>query len=96
MVFKNKTKLIKMLHMRRMGWTEESLGLIFGVDHSSIYKACKIHGVAPMIDRVSLDLSELVQLTGFKPRRVKSYKDYLEEEKRRKFPKLYGNRSVLV
>lgn len=96
MVFKDRTKLIKMLHMRRCGWTMESLAVIFGVDHSSIYKACKIHNVHPMTGLVSIDLSSLIMLTGYQPRKVKTYQDYIEEERRRKFPKLYGNRMVVM
>lgn len=87
-VFKDEHKLERMLHMRQDGWTFESLAIIFGVDHSSIYKACKVHKVKPSTTLISLDFSELLLLTGFIPRKEKTYKDYLEMERRRKLPKL--------
>lgn len=92
-VFRDKTKLVKMLHMRRCGWTFKGLAVVFGVDYSSIYKACKIHGVVPLTRLIPFDLSNVFILTGFTPRREKSYREIIEEAHQRRlaqrFPKLY-------
>lgn len=40
-IFSNKELLEKMLVMRRAGWDYISLGIIFNVDHSTIYYECK-------------------------------------------------------
>lgn len=90
MIFKDREKLKDMLEMRKQGWTYESLAIIFGVDHSSIYKACKIRGIVRIKEPISIDLSLILNELGIKPREEKSYQDYLEEQHRRKFPKLYA------
>lgn len=89
MVFKNEDKLRKMLELRRQGWTYQSLALIYGVDHSSIYNWCKIKHIPRPKEPISLDLSQLLSQIGFEVKRDKTYADYLFDEKRRKYPKLY-------
>lgn len=95
MIFKDVDKLKDMLEMRKQGWTYESLAIVFGVDHSSIYKACKIRGIVRMKEPISIDLPTILDELGIRPIQEKSYRDYLEEQHRRRFPKLYGMQTVV-
>lgn len=88
-VFKDKNRLTKMLIDRYHGWTYVSLGIVYGLDHSSIYKACKVNGVLPPPQQISLSIPTILSLIGVKGRVEKNYKDYINDERRRKFPKLY-------
>ena len=85
MVFKDREKLRTMLSLRQRGWTYKSLALIFGVDHSSIYKACKIRGVTKKHEDVVFDISNIVGffIEPFKEKVTKTYADYLNEQHRR-------------
>lgn len=89
MVFKDSEKLNHMLALRRQGWSLVSLALIYGVDHSSIYKWCKIKQIKPPHKTIALDLSDIVSTLNITPPKLKGYADYLNMEHRRKFPKLY-------
>lgn len=85
----DKNKLTNLLIGRYHGWTYMSLGIIHGMDHSSVYKACKIHGVLPPKKTISFSITELLELIGIKSKTTKNYKDYLDEAHKRKYPKLY-------
>ena len=88
MVFKNPALLDSMLSLRRQGWTYESLALLFKVDHSSIYKACKIrHIIRPRIT-LSIYIPGIIDAIGIKPLKEKTYQDYLEEDRYRNRPNL--------
>ena len=90
MIFKDDEKLNRMLQLRREGWTYVSLALIFGVDHSSIYKWCQIKRIDNPPHPISISISNLLDLSGIKePKREKTYQDYLDDMKRRRYPKLY-------
>jgi hypothetical protein len=88
MVFKDRQLLDTMIEMRRQGWTYETLGLIFKVDHSSIYKACKIRHIRRPQTPLSIDLTSILRDVGIKPPKDKTYQDYLVEDKYRKYPNL--------
>lgn len=88
-IFVDKDKLNEMLRLRREGWTYEGLAIIYGVDHSSIYKWCKIKRIHKPVQKLSLNFSDLLIDLGITEKPAKTYKDYLLEEKRRKFPNLY-------
>ena len=88
MRFKDKQLLDTMIAMRRQGWTYETLALIFKVDHSSIYKACKIRHIRRPQKTLSLDLPNILYEVGIKPPKEKTYQDYLVEDKYRKYPNL--------
>jgi hypothetical protein len=44
-IFTDKKVLEKMLDMRRNGWGYVNLGIVFGVDFSTIYYECKKAGI---------------------------------------------------
>jgi len=89
--FKNPNVLNAMIELRRRGWTYKSLGIIFDVDHSSVYNACKIRGIEIPKHPVSLNIFELLSkfIQPPKEQKLKTYADYLEEDRRRRFPKLH-------
>lgn len=92
MIFKRDDALLeRMLTMRKEGWTYVSLAIIFGVDHSSIYKWCKIRRIPRPKNPISIDIPSIVGIVGltFNEPHVKTYKEYLEEDRKRRFPKLY-------
>lgn len=83
-VFTDKSKLEEMLRLRAEGWTYVSLGLIYGVDFSSIYKWCQIKKVPRNPNIRSIDLSSIIGELGIEPQREKTYEDYLNDERRKK------------
>lgn len=96
MIFRDQGKLERMLEMRRAGWTYVSLGYIYGVDHSSIYSWCKMRGIPSPSAPISLDIGAIIAMVGIAPKpRQKTYRDYLEEDRRRRLPKLYGPSGAL-
>lgn len=84
MIFKNDEKLLeKMLELRRQGWTYVSLAFIFGVDHSSIYKWCKVRGIPrPSVTR-AIDVPTIISQFGYESRHEKTYAEYLREDRQR-------------
>lgn len=96
MVFKtNPANLERMLEMRNKGWTYEALGMVFGVDHSSIYLWCKSRKIPRPTHTIAFDLATIIRDIGIQvtKQKVKSYQDYLDEEhnrqKHRKLKSLY-------
>lgn len=82
-IFKDDIKLHEMIEMREHGWTLESLALIFGVDHSSIYKWCRIKGIKRNPNTISIDIPFIIGALELKPDKEKNYADYLHEENKR-------------
>lgn len=80
----NEALLNDMLQLRRKGWTYVSLAFIFGVDHSSIYKWCKIRHLPKPDTTISIDVSSLISRFGYKTRHLKTYQEYLMESRKRK------------
>lgn len=80
-VFKDKRLLDYMLRLRRSGWTYKSLAIVFNVDFSSIYNACKVHGVVKVEPDVILSIPNLIEIAHIPiPKKPKTYKDYLRED----------------
>lgn len=87
-VFGDKDTLKSMLKLRRQGFTYHSLGFIFGVDHSSIYHHCK--NIVPLkriafelpsvISTFLVDTRDIISLIEIRPKRDKTYSEYLKEE----------------
>lgn len=93
--FKDEHKRTEMLNLRRSGWTYEAIAIIYGVDHSSIYFWCKReHIPVPIVPMSFQDIVPTI-VTSFIPegKHEKTYQDYLEDERRRKYPKLYRTMS---
>lgn len=85
-VFKDQRLMDKMLEMRRQGWTYVSLAFLFNVDHSSIYKWCKIRQIPNPTITVSIDVPLLISHYGYKSREIKSYAEYRREWENRNSP----------
>jgi hypothetical protein len=83
-IFKDERSLTDLLILRQLGWTLESLALIYGVDHSSVYKWCKITGIKRISpNTISIDISGIIDLLGIKASKEKAYEDYLIMERNR-------------
>ena len=82
-IFKDDNKLREMLSLRQNGWTLKSLAIIYGVDHSSIYKWCILKKVKKPLVTISLNLPSIISETGLIPKRtrIKMYEDYLNDER---------------
>ena len=82
-IFKDDNKLREMLSLRQNGWTLKSLAIIYGVDHSSIYKWCILKKVKKPLVTISLNLPSIISETGLIPKRtrLKMYEDYLNDER---------------
>lgn len=85
-IFDDKKKLHEMLELRKKGWTYISLGTLYGVDYSSIYHECKKFHVEPPIKAtrlnkagINLSTGYILKIVGLKPKRIKSYADYLRD-----------------
>jgi hypothetical protein len=86
-IFKDERLLTDLLILRQLGWTLKSLALIYGVDHSSIYKWCKITGVHRRNpNTISIEISDIISVLGVKSPQDKTYKDYLKISKYRNSP----------
>lgn len=84
MKFKKDEKLLeKMLELRRQGWTYVSLGFIFGVDHSSIYKWCKVKRIPRPSVTIAIDVPTIISGFGYQSRHEKTYQEYLQEDRLR-------------
>ena len=79
----NKVLLERMLELRKLGWTYISLAFIFGVDHSSIYKWCKIRRIPNPSRTLSIDVPSLISTFGYQTRHLKTYEEYLKESRLR-------------
>ena len=89
--FRDERLLTDMLIMRQLGWTLKSLAILYGVDHSSVYKWCKITNVSNRNHTVvSISIPDIISLLGIKPVEEKMYKDYLNIERSKRYPKLYA------
>lgn len=97
-IFRNQNVLNAMLELRRRGWTYQSLGLLFNVDHSSIYMACKLRKIAVPHHPISLNIFDVISqfIKPVDPPKVSKeimYRDFLEKEReislKQRFPKLY-------
>jgi hypothetical protein len=94
-VFNDKKKLEEMLNLRKAGWTYQSLAMIYGVDHSSIYGQCKKYGIPKSPVNINLNISSILVLLEIRSKPAKSYSDYLVEERHRRFPKLYASSNTI-
>ena len=56
-------ELAEMVALRRRGWTYQSLGFIYGVDHSSIYHLCKKYGAERGNHEVVYNLPVIVEMS---------------------------------
>jgi hypothetical protein len=93
--FKDQFSLYQMLVLRRAGWDLKSLGVLFGVDFTSIAHWCDIMSVKPdghqtLKLHVIFHLPELKEEIPEYKKVPKSYMDYLKEsierEKKRRNP----------
>lgn len=82
--FTDKRKLNTMLELRKQGWSLVSLGIIFGVDFSSIYHLCKKYHIEKGDEELVFNLKHIIALTNVSVRLPKSYADYLEEDRNRR------------
>jgi len=53
----------KIIELRKRGWTYQSLGFLFGVDHSSIYHLCKRFNIGRGNHEVIFDLPSVIETT---------------------------------
>lgn len=47
-IFADRQKLFQMVNLRRIGWAETSLGMLFGCDRSSIKEQCQKYKINPL------------------------------------------------
>lgn len=73
-----------MLELRRKGWSLVSLGIIFGVDFSSIYHLCKKYKIEKSENTLAFNPKNIIALTNILVKTPKNYADYLKEENTRK------------
>ncbi len=85
-VFNDKKKLDEMLELRKRGWTYMSLGLLYGVDYSSIYHTCKKYNVEPLFStkglnklNFNLSINHILKTIGLRQKKIKNYADYLKD-----------------
>lgn len=86
-VFKDKIVLQKMLFLRQQGWPIKELGLIFNVEHTSIRKACLRSGLPPEVKLLSRPIITfkhvIIDYNGERINPGKTYKEYMEEKRKR-------------
>ncbi len=82
-VFSDKRKLETMLEFRKQGFSLISLGVIFGVDFSTIYYHCKKNNIKKINAPKELSIPTLLSMYQIRAYRPKSYAEYLAESKER-------------
>lgn len=102
--FADKAILEEMLCLRKQGWSYNRLGLKYDRDHTTIIYWCQKMGVVPKTEKriivqgfqTSLKKITTVDSIMVSPKLPlekinsgKSYREYLEEERKRKYGKLY-------
>lgn len=77
-----------MLCLRLQGWPIKELGFLFGVDHTSIRKACLRNGLPPELPLqmrpVIVFRHVILDFDGERINQGKNYQDYIEESRQRK------------
>lgn len=95
--FRHPEVLQAMLYLRLSGWPLKELAFIFDCEHTSIRKACIRSGLNPevrILPRPQIKMQRvIIDFDGERLNPGKSYKEYLEEAKRRRQPKL-KNREI--
>lgn len=82
-VFSDKRKLETMLEFRRQGFSLISLGIIFGVDFSTIYYHCKKNHIQKLSEPKEFSIPALLSMYQIRAYRPKSYAEYLSDSKER-------------
>ena len=83
----------QMIQMRRDGYSTVEIGRKFGKDHTTITHHCQNAGITKNIKKIfkkvePFELEQLAELVDEEPvNKGKTYAEYLEEEKNRKWKK---------
>ena len=94
-IFKDKHTLQSLVKLRQNGFTLHSLAFIFNADYSSIYhhvkgiksKDEKTLYLSKLIEIIEPDYSSVLSMLEINTKQLKTYADYLREDRERnKFP----------
>lgn len=85
--FKNPNVLHEMIFLRIQGWPLRDLAFKYGCDRTSVRKACLRNGLPPEVNLLPHPVVRFHRVktdwNGERVNRGKTYKEYLEEAKRR-------------